>query len=118
MLINIFLNDNDNEKVKSGSSNRDFNDKLCKTTQKMVTCDCRTQGTVEDTNENLETLEPFFNNDFWQQCNKDKMLCTATHNNNRNRLLCRTMHTYHEVHVKTKTFITILEFNKNGKFFL
>jgi hypothetical protein len=32
MLIDIFLYDNDDEKVKSGSSDRDFNDKLCKIT--------------------------------------------------------------------------------------
>lgn len=67
MLIDIFVYDNDNEKVKSGSSNRDFNDKLCKIIQKIFACEFRTQGTVKDTNDNLETLGMFFNNDFLER---------------------------------------------------
>jgi hypothetical protein len=64
MLIDIYLYDNNNEKVKSGSSDREFNDKLCKIIQKMFSCEFRTQGTVKDTNDFLKTLELFFSNDF------------------------------------------------------
>jgi hypothetical protein len=52
----------------------DFNDKLCKITQEIFTCEFRAQETVKDTNDILETLELFFHNDFWRQCKRSTLM--------------------------------------------